>query len=359
MTVTDHDAPAPALARAPWGDLITTQPGEYATAEQMLVGSGLDWEVGFTPVYRPEKVRQIRRVVHREPYVGNPPASLVELGPDEEPLPGEEVFTKEKLVIAKDLRDVRRLDTDAVLGTVKGQYNLLSNREAFAFADHLVDDGEAAFVAAGSQRGGKRVLMVMELLQGSVLVDGEDPVNKFLLLRTGHDGGTPLTASVIPFRFQCSNALPRATRQAQWSWKITHTGTMTNRIEEARETLRLTHKYDEEWEREMRRLLDIQVSDDRAHTVIKDAVLKVKTQSSEKSNEDLVEDIFRTYLDSTVNGYQGTGYGLFLGATEHLDHYVTRRSNSLNARFDSIVSPSGDAFRISNEVARVLTGANA
>src|SRR4051812_10703732 len=56
-----------------------------------------------------------------------------------------------------------RADTRAVLGVVGHGYQPLQNRDAFAFADALVDSGEAHWLGAGATRGGARIHALMRL----------------------------------------------------------------------------------------------------------------------------------------------------------------------------------------------------
>ena len=76
-----------------------------------------------------------------------------------------------------------------------------------------------------------------------------DKIKTYLLINTSHDGSIAIQASITPVRVVCANTLNLAlntTRKkngVKQSFKIRHTQTAQGKIQVARETLGLAHKY--------------------------------------------------------------------------------------------------------------------
>jgi phage/plasmid-like protein (TIGR03299 family) len=101
---------------------------------------------------------------------------------------------------------VLRTDTGAVLGIVGKHHELVQNRNAFAFFDHLVAAGEATYVAAGTFGRGER-LWIMARLPGFINVQGNDIVARHLLLSHSHSGSPATQVKIAPLRVVCFNTL--------------------------------------------------------------------------------------------------------------------------------------------------------
>lgn len=179
---------------------------EQLTAEEALKASGLDWTVEKSPVY-------------------------VKTG---------ERYTK----VPRKFLNVRSTD-QKVLGAVGGAYTVLQNEDAFAFADGLVDSGEAKYETAGSLKGGQKVWVMMTIPSG-IQIAGED-VDLYLALQNSHDGKSAVTVMVTPVRVVCTNTLNLALERAQRTWSVRHVGDLDGRIAEARRALDLTFSYVEEF----------------------------------------------------------------------------------------------------------------
>jgi len=181
----------------PWHGLGTVVQ-EAPDAETALRLAGLDWEVRSEPI-------QLQ---------------------DGTPVPGWRA-------------NVRSSD-GAVLGVVSEDYRIVQNREAFAWVDALLGGG-VRFETAGSLRGGRRVFLCTRLAEAFQLAG--DPADCFLSFSTAHDGSGAVQAVVSPVRVVCMNTLNLATRQAVRSWRVRHTATVHDRLEEARRALALTQGY--------------------------------------------------------------------------------------------------------------------
>jgi phage/plasmid-like protein (TIGR03299 family) len=143
-------------------------------------------------------------------------------------------------VLIEGLRANVREDTGAVLGVVSPRYRVVQNVEAFRFADHLIGS-EMHFETAGSLHTGRRVWVLARLPEWVSV--GGDPVGRYLLVSTGHDGRRGLQAAVTPVRVVCQNTLSLALDGAPRVHTVSHRGDVTGRLHEARRVLELTVDY--------------------------------------------------------------------------------------------------------------------
>lgn len=199
---------------APW-HRFGTYVAEAPDSEAALVAAGLTWAVEAQPVYTAEGFA----------------------------IPG--------------FRVTRRVTDGAILGMVTDAYQVVQNRDAFAFADSLLGTG-ARFETAGSLAGGKRVWLTTRLPDDYRLLD--DPVTVYLTITNGHDGRHAFRAVVSPVRVVCQNTLAFALASARRAWTLVHTTRIHHRIAEARDTLKLTDGYLRALAREAERLAALRVT---------------------------------------------------------------------------------------------------
>lgn len=312
LETTPVPTPAPVETKIerqmPWQDLVS--PGLLMagavesqvgiTSQQMLQAADLDWDVAIRPLMRLMNDGSIR------PH--------------------------------SKQREVYRVDNEAELGVCKTRYEVFSNREAFAFGDALVAEGTGKWTVAGQQNDGARVFMVMELGEGFDVLGG-DSYQSYLFLRTSHGDGTSISAMVLPFRLQCTNQTSLARREAMSSWSIPHTTTVSARLEEARNALKLTMNYEAEFAKLAEQLAAVKVSDEKAKMLLNAIVPKSRAR-----RDNVIADILANYQTSpTAAEFRGTGYGLLNGVTEYYDHVKTQRNG--NARFESIMFGEGRTVR--------------
>lgn len=310
MTVEIVETPTAStdLRQMPWHELVAPSLGPGAleakgdglTSEEMLNAADLNWDVAMRPLWS----RKNDGTFAQHPK----------------------------------LQEVYRTDTEQPLGFCRSRYETFSNREAFAFGDALVEQGEGKWVVAGQQNDGARVFMVMQLGEGFDVL-GQDRYESYLFLRTSHGDGTSISASVIPFRLRCTNQSNLARKEAKSTWSVPHTTTVTDRLEEARNALQLTMNYEAEFAKVAEQLAAVKVTDDQVKALVSAVV-----PANRSRRDDVIADIIANYQTSpTMADFRGTGYGLLNGVTEYYDHVKTQRSG--NARFESIMYGEGRSVR--------------
>jgi phage/plasmid-like protein (TIGR03299 family) len=222
--------------------------------------------------------------------------------------------------VSEEFFALRRDSDQKVLGTVGRPYVPLQNRDAFAFADSLVDSDEAKYETAGSLRGGKWIWLAMKIPQGVTIGNG-DEINSYLLLFNSHDGSKAITAAVTPVRVVCMNTLNLALRNHSQSWTVRHVSTMDGKMAEARRALELSFEYLGEFEELGNQLVQESFTERQFRN------LAEKVAENDKQNEGLIT----TFTSSpTIEEIRFTKWGALNAVGEYYDW--TREPQNENSR---------------------------
>lgn len=108
--------------------------------------------------------------------------------------------------VKTNFNGIVRSDNNQCLGVVK-TYTPLQNTDAFKFFEPFIDSGYASLDAAGSFRNGRKVWILAKINKEDIVVDGEDIVQKYILLSNSHDGGSAVRVGYTPYRISCQNSL--------------------------------------------------------------------------------------------------------------------------------------------------------
>lgn len=213
-------------------------------------------------------------------------------------------------------RTIVRTDTEAPLGNVGSRYTIIQNSDMFDFCDRLVDDYGAKYESAWSLKGGSEVGLTMKFPQ-SLLIGGEDPIDKYLLLRGRHDGKGSVLAMDTAVRMRCTNMLNVAMKAATHTLRIPHLTNATQKLAAARDTLEITFKYDEVFELEMNKLLDQQITDDAFAEMTKGLLLGAHFGGVEAHTKAIVQ--LRKDSPTLDDDMRSTKYGALQALTEWTD----------------------------------------
>ena len=159
----------------PWHGLGKRVPADL-TPEQMLVESGLDWEV------------------HK-----------VDLSYESDSGWKNTVPGKKGLVRTSD---------GAYLDTIGDDWNPLQNREAFEFFNDFVQAGDMEMHTAGALEEGRRVWALAKIKDGFTLF-GKDEVENYLLFSNPHKYGMSISVCQTPIRVVCNNTITFALNGAK------------------------------------------------------------------------------------------------------------------------------------------------
>jgi len=274
-----------------WHGLGTVIPDDVVAAGEAIKLAGLDWEVELVPLY------------------ANMPDNSADM------------------VQVEGRYGVQRRTDGRVLGVVSERYTPVQNREAFDFLDTLTGTGEAKYHTAGALKGG-RVVWLLARVPHDVMIGGmeSEKVETFLLLSNSFDATRSLGVCVTPVRVVCNNTLQAALSGTARAWYLRHTGDISSRIEQAKETLGLTRRYVAEFAEVAERLLARKLTPNEfTEFVVK--LLPCKTadiQPGDRAARNLEEarqtiiDIYRN-ADNLAN-VRGTAWAAWNAAAEFSDH---------------------------------------
>lgn len=192
-----------------------------------------------------------------------------------------------------------RMDTKVPLGTVKGRYEVVQNKDAFGFFDAIIDSGEAIFETAGALGEGERIFVTAKL-PDDLLVGGE-PCNKYILLTNSHDGSSSILAGFTTIRVVCNNTLQAAMRGLSNKVMIEHRIGAKDRLSEAYKLMGIGSKYMDEVGEIFNQMAKTKISDDGLKAYIENVMKSdyLKPKLDEEQNE-----IISTRLKNQVNAIQ-------------------------------------------------------
>lgn len=284
----------------PWHGLGTVVDGK-ATAAEALQLAHLDWEVEKQPM---------------------------SFGPNNTSYPG--------------LHAVVRVTDQKPLGHVGDDYHLFQNHEAFDFMDNVTDagSGEAMYTSAGSLKGGKVIFLCAKI--GDVFnVAGEDAHNMYLVMRNAHNGKQALSCGTTVIRAVCDNTVTLGLRTAKSKFTIRHKSTLEGKVQEAREALKLSFKYADAFEKEVEKLMQVQITKDQFHKIAEQIIPESKFQ-----HEKDVQALMDTFeFESTINdtNAKGTGWGAYNAVTFFGDH--KKKYHTPESRFLSLSDGFAEGIR--------------
>jgi phage/plasmid-like protein (TIGR03299 family) len=163
-----------------------------------------------------------------------------------------------------------RTDTFVPFKEVGERYHPFQNHQAVGILESLVGGGWAP-VYGGTLGGGAVMFMVGEIPMS--LRTGE--VAPYLAVVNSHDGSTGLRFANTPIRPACMNAITRTFAGASAVFSLRHTSRVSDRLEEAREALRLSTAYYRRLDDEIAQLLDTPLSGPLQETML-DVVFPLK-----------------------------------------------------------------------------------
>ena len=123
-----------------------------------------------------------------------------------------------------------RTDNNIPLGVVKQKYEVVQNRDAFAFFDNAIGRGEAIWDKAGIFDDGRKIVVTAKL-PGNI--DGPDgsPIDKYLVFANSHDGSCSVNIMFTPIRIVCTNMLNSALNNADSYIRIRHTSSANRKLD--------------------------------------------------------------------------------------------------------------------------------
>ena len=233
-----------------------------------------------------------------------------------------------------------RTDNDAVLGVVGREYQVVQNRDAFAFFDAIVgEENGIRYETAGALGNGERIFITAKL-PDYIKVGKDDLVEKYLFLTTSHDGFGAITAAFTPIRIVCNNTLNAAMRNHSNSIKIRHTTNAKERLEGAHRLMGLTNKYSEGLQDLFNQWAKIRITDREVRKLIQLALapskevlqsLKEREQATYSTQfQTACEDAYAYAMNNPsqcLETVKGTLFGAYNAVTGYFQNIRTYKSD--------------------------------
>ena len=239
----------------------------------------------------------------------------------------EPVYTENEELIQGYKANVR--DTDRkVLGVVTDRYKVIQNEEAFAFTDTLLGEG-VRYETAGSLQEGRRVWMLARLPREFII--GGERISPYMVFSNTHDGSGAVKTALTPIRVVCNNTLNLALRTAKRSWSMIHTGDISEKIEEAKNTLLLADEYMTALGQEFENLRKIKLSEKQVLDYIKILLPMEENYSllQKRGVEKLRADMKMRYFDApNLKDVGNNGYRFVNAVSDFATHSTPRRKTA-------------------------------
>ncbi len=255
---------------------------EAPSSEEALKASGLDWEVIQVPI--------------------------------------QFVYDGKEFPIPNRVANIRSTDLK-VLGNVSTDYQVIQNKEAFAFTDALLGEG-VVYETAGSLWGGARVWLLARL-PNRYKTMGDD-IEPYVCVNNSHNGQAGVDVILTPVRVVCQNTLNLALRTAKRRWSVWHTGDPRKRLDEARRTLDIAHRYYETFTEEAERLANIPVNYEEAVKKLL-APMENATPLQQKNAAARQTKLLELLQAPDIKQFENTAWGLLNGVSDFVGHVTNRQ----------------------------------
>lgn len=202
---------------------------------------------------------------------------------------------------------------------VSDKFEIIQNRDAFDFVNYMGD--EFSFEKAGETASGM-VYIIGKLPEVNVLGDKFVP---HVIFKNGFDGKHKIMAAITPLRFVCQNQFNFAFKNAKNAITIRHVGNAEAKLEEARETLKLSAEYMEELTRMAEHFAGMKISGPQMEKVVKylfpipedDTVINPFRR---KSLENARTAFITAHEQEDNRNFRGTAWGLVNAYTDYITH---------------------------------------
>lgn len=233
-----------------------------------------------------------------------------------------------------------REDTGAGLGVVGKKYEVFQAATVFSFLHELLATSDVVAESAGALRGGSKIFITLRLPE-TVTIDPEginDQIVPYIAAVNSYDGQGQAQIVCTPWRIECANTERFAIRDAHTRWGVRHTrnGLASERINEARRTLKLASQYFEQYAREEQALAQTRITLQQFEDLMLElwpAPDGAIAQAAHTRHANLIGDVQALWArNSTRLG--NTAYAAERAITEYLDHHAAiRPTGSLKGKF--------------------------
>ena len=251
----------------------------------------------------------------------------------------ENIQTSEDCPIPLDGFRANIKDDGTPLGIVSTKYKVVQNADAFAFLDSLAEEG-MKFERAGGLQNGRKVF-VLARMPDKYIISGEH-ISPYIVFINSHDGTGSIKILMTPVRMICLNMLNLALRSAVRSWSAVHSGNVSYKLEDAKNTLLYADRYMQELGVTIEELKQQPVSDAKVLELV-DVLLPTNDSMSDTQRKNVGlqrEDLLERYFHAPdLAPLSRTAYRFINAVSDHATHAdpIRRRENYNEALFNRSV----------------------
>lgn len=231
---------------------------------------------------------------------------------------------------APDTRLVLRTDTGDVLGHVGTGWTPVTNRTLFEFAEAVLELPNTKIATAGSLSGGRNVWALIELDEPFRFPGDDSLTLPYLSILNGHDGSSAFRALPTQIRIVCRNtyrAAELAGVKAGRAWTFRHTGSVMDRIEEAKAAIAGVKRDVAEAIEAAEGLLRLPASEEAYRSFV-ELLIPSPADHGDQISKRVADNIadarrsLRAVYDAspTCDAHRGSALGLVDAAFEYYDH---------------------------------------
>ena len=248
-----------------------------------------------------------------------------------------------------------REDTEQMFGMVTDRYEIVQNIDGFKFFDDIVGAGKAIFETAGVLGNGETVFITAKLPDYIRVGNGDDIIEKYLLLTMNHSGEGSIMATFTPIRVVCNNTMSAALNYSRNIIKIRHTKSAKDNLEKGMELLNLANILSANSQTIFNTLAVTAMSDiqtkDYIHTLFltKDELQLVATNKGDIETVDEISTRKKNIVrDVKLYNQQGTGQDMVEGT-------AWGAYNAVTGYFQNVKNYTSDEVKFKN----IMGGADA
>ena len=200
---------------------------------------------------------------------------------------------------------------------VSDKFEIVQNRDAFDFVNYMGEDLQ--FEKAGETSGGM-VYIIAKLPEVDILGDAFTP---HVIFRNGFSGKVKITAAICPLRMVCQNQFNFAFKEANNSITVRHVQNAEAKLEEARETLRMSADYMAKLNEVAEGFATMKLSSDQTERVVNLLFPKPEADMNafKRNSMEKARNRFLAACNSDDNSnFRGTAWGLVNAYTDYVTH---------------------------------------
>lgn len=225
-----------------------------------------------------------------------------------------------------------------VLGVVGNQYHAVSNRDAFAVAEDIVNKGYATYEVGGPSMKSQRALDYAKsflVLKGDDFQIEDDIFNSFVVFNNSFDGSTGVQYQVICQRVVCMNGMVRylGGKDSQIKINIQHSQSANQRIKEANKIIMKRQNEIEIIKKEAQAFIAqgftrAEFEKEIIPLILEKSKLVEKNKERERGHERIdkvVSELLQAYNADDVQNYSNNAYRTILAISDYESHSAPLR----------------------------------